>query len=349
MSTGRPDPNALVAAFAASDFSGDDQAWNEAVEQERPPDEFAIPQPDEDGNYQSPSLTRILEAYRRYLETPEERRALLKVIEQAQQGMDRLLSTLELSAEEGLDDAENPIHQAARTGFDEFLAGLEDLQQALAQRDEDAGEQALGALQSATNRIMDAYAFFQKLRNVAMTVACPSCGAENRKGSPKCSECGTVLPTLEEKTEGRIVAENTEGVLRAETAPAMTTPNYSRLDQAIGLWRTGESDDARLLSEIQAVESNMNGHQAANRAELEDMEGLTEQEVELTTRILGSIDLALTGSLEAIAEMKLYWEDKDPEHLYRGMTQLGPPTQQMIEAFLAMQSLNTDDEEEEED
>jgi hypothetical protein len=342
---GRSDPNALVAAFASSDFSHDDEAWQAAVDEDRPPDELDIPEMDADGNYQAPVLRRVMDAYQSYLADPGMRPNLKQVLESTQKGVEQLLNTMDLCLEEGLDDPHNPIHQAARAGFEEFLQGLGGLQEWLRQRNHDLAPSALEHLQQGANRIMDAFAFFQKLRNVLMTIHCPACDAENRRGTVKCSACQAPIPQLETLSQGRVVAVNAEGVPVAEPTPTpLTTPNYQRLDQAIQNWRQGSLSDDALWQDVTAVESNMAGHRKVNQAEMEDLEGLTDEEQAITARVLGSIDAALDGSLLALAEMKLYWEDGDGDHLTQGMAMLGQPTQKMIEAFLALQSITVEDE-----
>ncbi len=345
MAFGRSDPDALVAAFASSDFSHDESAWAEAVEQDRAPGEFDVPEIDADGNYNSPVLTRVLDGYAAYLEDRSQRRAFTSTLDSVRTHIERLLNMMDVCLQEGLDDPNNPIHQAARAGFEDFLTGLDELQESLEKRDQKLAEGAFEMLRLGTNRIMDAFAFFQKLRNVVMTLNCPQCEAENRKGDTKCQACGVTLPQFETVEEGRVLAENAEGVLRQEPAtPALTTPNYQKLELAFHRWRQNEMDDSALWNEIVQVETNMNGHLQVNRAEMEDTEGLTEQEQEVTLRLLGLIDLALEGSLKALDEMKLYWENKDLDHLDKGMAMMGPPTQQMIEAFLALQSITIEED-----
>ncbi|MBX3166127.1 MAG: hypothetical protein KF760_01900 [Candidatus Eremiobacteraeota bacterium] len=345
MAFGRSDPDALVAAFASSDFSHDDTAWNEAVEQDKAPGEFDVPEIDADGNYNSPVLTRVLDGYAAYLEDRSQRRAFTSTLDNVRTQVERLLNTMDACLQEGLDDPNNPIHQAARAGFEDFLTGLDELQDSVEQRDPKLADGAFEMLRLGTNRIMDAYAFFQKLRNVVMTLNCPQCEAENRKGDTKCHACGVTLPQFETVEEGRVLAENAEGVLRQEpSTPALTTPNYQKLELALHRWRQNEIDDSALWNEISQVETNMNGHRQVNQSEMEDTEGLTEQEQEITLRLLGLIDVALDGSLKALDEMKLYWEDRDMDHLDKGMAMMGPPTQQMIEAFLALQSITVEED-----
>jgi len=342
---GRSDPDALVAAFASSDFSHDDAAWEEAVAQEKPPGEYDIPDIDADGNYNSPVLTRVLEGYQAYLEDRGQRRSFIVLLDSTRSNLERLLQTMDVCLQEGLDDPNNPIHQAARAGFDDFLTGLDELQDSIEQRDLKLADGAFEMLRLGTNRIMDAYAFFQKLRNVVMTLNCPQCEAENRKGDVKCQACGLTLPQFETVSQGRVLAENAEGVPGHENSlPALTTPNYQKLEVAISRWRQNELNDSALWDEIAQVEVNMTGHRQVNQSEMEDTEGLTQQEQEVTLRLLGLIDEALEGSLQALAEMKNYWEDKDMAHLDQGMAMMGPPTQQMIEAFLALQSITVEEE-----
>ena len=323
MAFGRSDPDALVAAFASSDFSHDDTAWNEAVEQDKAPGEFDIPEIDADGNYNSPVLTRVLNGYASYQQDRSQRRVFTTLLDTTRTQVERLLNTMDVCIQEGLDDPNNPIHQAARAGFEDFLTGLDELQESVEQRDPKLAEGAFEMLRLGTNRIMDAYAFFQKLRNVVMTLNCPQCEAENRKGDTKCRACGLTLPQFETVSEGRVLAENAEGVLRQETAaPALTTPNYQKLEVALHRWRQNEIDDTALWNEISQVETNMIGHRGVNKNEMDDTEGLTEQEQEVTLRLLGLIEVALEGSLKALEEMKHYWEDKDIDHLDKGMAMM---------------------------
>lgn len=345
MAFGRPDPDALVAAFASSDFTHDEAAWQAGVAQDRSPDEWAIPELDGEGNYSSPVLDRVRSVYQDFLRQAGRRRTCLEALDKVRDGLERLLSALDLCADSGLDHPENPIHQAARSGFESFLDGLDELQEAVLRSQPELGVDALDHLQAATNRIMDAYAFFQKLRNVAMILVCPHCEAENRRGDAKCHQCSAALPIPEQQLQGQVLAENREGVLQPDTAaPALTTPNFQRVEQAVVAWTQGQLEDDGLLAEITAVESNMSGHREVNRAEMEDTEGLTAEELEVTIRLLGAIDHALEGSLAALATMKEYWDKGDSRAPERGLAQLGPPTQKMIEAFLALQSITIEED-----
>jgi len=119
--------------------------------------------------------------------------------------------------------------------------------------------------------------------------------------------------------------------------PTLTTPNYQKIELELSRWSEGQVSDSQLLETLDVIEANMEGHRQANREELEDLEGLTEEEQEFTTRCLGAVEEALAGSLAALSTMKLYWQDQDKSHLEKGFVELGPPTQRLIEAFLAMQ------------
>ena len=129
-----------------------------------------------------------------------------------------------------------------------------------------------------------------------------------------------------------------------ESVPPLTTPNYQRLERASLAWNLGQLNDQELRAEIDLVETNMRGHAQVNRQEMEDLEGLTEEEQEVTLRLLGAIEAALNGSLAALDEMKLFWNDGQRSHINRGMALLGPPTQRMIEAFLALQTVSLEED-----
>jgi hypothetical protein len=334
----RLDPTALVAAFAASDFSHDHrQLVDTAVE------DVPAPLMDAHGNYSSPALARVIQAYDAYLEDTDRRGDFDLVLGQVAAGLQRLLQELDLWMEANDEQAGSSVQHSALDGLRAFLGGLEGLRQAADEFDEDAGEDAVDALQDGNNRIMDAFAFLLKRRLASTTQPCPACQADNPRSATQCAGCNLVLSGHETRPPAGIEAESLREVVRPTIPRPLTTPNYQRLEKAVTLWQAGELSNEQLRAELDGVHANMRGHREANRAELEDLEGLTEEEQEVTLRILGAIDEALQGSLAALEQMLRFWDDDDADHLHSGMAELGPPTQRMIEAFLAMQSVNTEE------
>lgn len=119
--------------------------------------------------------------------------------------------------------------------------------------------------------------------------------------------------------------------------PTLTTPNYLKIELDLARFHSGEIQAEELRETLRSIQANMAGHLQANREEMEDLEGLTEAEQEFSQACLGDIDQALENSLRALERMQQFWVDENPAHLEAGLELLGPPTQQLIEAFLAMQ------------
>lgn len=244
----------------------------------------------EDGNYTCPWLESILDAYEAYLRDKSTCPTLIEELDQTFQRVEHLYDDLQDLIDPA--DPAAPLLHSATEGLQEFLAGLAQLKKSIQPPNARLAQRALERLQQATNKVMDAHAFYQQ----------------------------------------------------PPPQVPLTTPNYQRLDLAIRQWNEGEVDDELLKLEIEAVEAKMLGHLRVNQAEMEDLEGLTEEEQELTTRLLGAIDSALQGSLQAIATMKRYWDDRQRQHVLQGLQQLLDPTQRMIEAFMALQAVTHPDD-----
>ena len=330
----------MVAAFASSDFSRDEESWNEAVQMDRGPDDLSIPQPDEDGNYCTPVLERILQAVAEFDSGILKEDEIIALLGKAEEAISNMLALTLTSQEQGLADPDNPICQATQVGFEEHVEAIAKLKHYFETKESKLRKEGLVLLQRATNRLVKSYADFQRLRVASLVVLCPSCGAENRKGTAKCESCRTLLPTQPPtEKDNRLLAVAAEGVIQAESLVPIKTPNYERIERCIHAWEARELDDQGLAAEIAAVERNMEAHHEANAAERDDLAELTEEEQQLMSALLDSIDAALEANLKALARMQQYFSDSDPEHLRVGFEKFAAATRQTVDAYMASQAL----------
>ena len=304
MDWSRPDTDSMLAAFMDSDFSRDEAAWNEEVGSRQTVDDAYVPEPDEHGDYPHPLLDVLRQG------GPE-------AVERCLEMVDNQLGILAMSAREGLDDPTHPIVVGIKTGFTQIRSALLSMG-----GDFEAG---LGGVQDGVNRLMDAFGFFQRMRAAVMHIPCPACSSVNHKSSARCQECSAALPRQPENPQQRLLAVAAEGV-SPDANVAGSTPNYQRVTDALAAWGVQELDDDELLSELEVVEAQLQGHREANDEEGADLEDLSED-------LLVMIDEALEVNLEALAEMKRYWSDGNPEHIRAGYEALGRATQELVEVF----------------
>lgn len=347
MAYNRPDAESLVAAFASSDFSRDERAWNDAVAEDRGPDDLQIPEPDEDGNYSNSALDAIMDAMAAHEKGEMSDKEFLALLDRIQVAINDTLAVMDAFIQDGLDDARNPINESLQAGFEEHAEAVDFIRDGIKKKDNRTRSKGLLMVQQATNRIMDAYAFYQRLRNAVTVVFCPQCSAENKLGSDKCGSCHTALPNVVRETApGRLLAEAADGVLRTESTHFIKTPNYERIEQAYQRWRERDITDEQFKAELEAVEANMVTHREYNNSEREDLDDLEADERALMIKFLDAVDDAIESNLQALNRMKLYFESHDPQPLAQGFDMLAVATTKMVEAYLAQEAmLNQPDEE----
>lgn len=283
-------------------------------------------------------LERLRDSWQDYRDGKLDDEQMQALLDRCLDNIDNMLVVMQQCVQEGLDDPTNPITVSIRTGFYEHREAVQLMKQFFEADNRNAIEQGLAAAQNATNRLMDAFAFFQRLRAATAHAACPHCSAENHKSSTKCQECGNALPGLPEQPAQRLLAVAAEGVAADQNA-AVTTPNFQRIADALAQWGVHEMEDDALLAEIEGVEASMLAHKEANDGERRDMEGVTGEELKVMQTVLDGVDKALKANLEALDRMKLYWQDGNPENIRAGFEMLGHATTLMLEAYQVSQAV----------
>lgn len=339
MAKQRPDAESLIAAFASSDFSRDEHSWAQAVQEARGSDDLSVPEADAQGNFSSPIQTRILTTLAAYDAGEADAEDVLAVIDRAEDVVGNMLAVAHASEEQGLSDPTNPISQATRSAFEQHAEVLAALRRLIEDKGPDTREAVLELLQDATNELVESYANFQRLRLASMTVLCPTCGAQNRSGSAKCSACSHPLPAPIQEKDSRLLAVAAEGVIVADVVVPIKTPNYERLERAVSAWESGDIDDDAFEAEVRSVETNMQAHREANEAERADLAELTEDEQQVMLSLLDSVDQALDANLQALDQILVFFTSKNPKTLKSGFDNFAAATRQIVEAYMASQAL----------
>jgi hypothetical protein len=332
-----PDASSLVAAFASADFSRNESDWNQAVARTRGAGDLSIPEPDDQGNYDSAVLRALASGWHQFRSGDVSEVQFLGLLGRAHSRVDTMFKVQQQCVDEGLDDPENPITQALLTSLRRHREVFDKLSVAAELRDERLGGEALTDLQQVTNEMVKAYAWFQHLRAEVLRMPCPSCGAETRRDARKCAHCGQILQALPE-TQTRLLAIASEGTVAPAPAP-VSTPNYLRIDQAFTLWQQQQIDDRSLAAEIELVSGNMLAHRKANADERQELAGLIPEEQGQMEWLLDAIDRALERNLEALRMMELYFTTGNSDHLRAGFERLGPATQELVQAYMVSQTL----------
>lgn len=328
----RPDTETMLEALFTSDFSRDESAWNEAVEADRP-DHIVVPEPDEEGHFESPALLALHAAWDAYGEEKAEPDQVLELLERVHKAIGTQLAFLDEMVADGEEDPDNPIHQSIYAGFTKQSAAVERMKTFFEDGDEDCVDVGIAEFQEGTDQMMAGYVEFQKLRIEAMKIACPKCGADNRRGDAKCEKCGTALPQPE-KVESKTVAVAAEGV-HPTVEEELSTPNFEKVDAAVAAWRDQKIDDKDLKAVFDEVEANLRGHADDVDRERQKLGELGSQEQEIMIGLLNATGEALEQSLGAMERFNLYFETGDAIHIDRAMAQLWEGTKLIIRAYHA--------------
>jgi hypothetical protein len=331
-----PDTSSLVAAFASSDFSPNDAEWGQAVARERGSDDLSVPEPDEEGNYDSSIFRAVSSAWQQLCAGAIEDEQFLGLLQKGYQRVETMLRVQQNCVSEGIDDSNNPITQALLVGLNEHRDVFDRFSVAVELRDQHLGYEALADLQHATNHVVQTYAWFQRLRTEAMQMQCPSCGTQTRRDARKCPSCGLSLQALP-AAQPRLLAVASEGTLKP--LPTVTTPNYQRIERALSSWQKQELQDSALHVEISVVVQNMQAHRRANQAERRELADLSEEEQSVLLGLLDAIDEALQMNLDALQTMEQYFRTGESDDLRDGFDRLGPATAQVVQAYVASQTL----------
>lgn len=332
------DINKMMNAMFEADFSAGEETWEEAVEKEAVEVEFVMPEPDENGNFETPALRTLREYWHEYFNMTREMEEVQSVMEKICQVIEERQDLMEVGISEMGDSAEHPVNKDIYEAFELHKDGLDLMAQYFETQDENQVNEGLKIVQEATNLLMAAFLRFREAMMIEMRILCPACAAENIKGDDKCVKCGFKLPVeiLADVPEGgRIISE--EGFAAEEDD--LTTDNYDQIAAAMAGWKEREIDDNQLLAEITEVEGRFAAHKQSLLIEKSDMRGLNESEKRIFTDLTNVIEEALNENLAALALMKEYFNDNNPMNLDNGFNAFWEATRLIIKSFEASENL----------
>ena len=332
------DINKMMNAMFESDFSAGEETWEEVVEKEAVEVEFVMPEPDENGNYETTALRTLREYWHEYFNMTKEMEEVQSVMEKICQVIEERQELMETGISEMGDSADNPINTDIYEAFELHKDGLDLMAQYFETQDENMVNEGFKIMQDATNLLMAAFLRFRDAMKLEMRILCPACAAENIKGDEKCSKCGFKLPVAiiaDMPGTGMTITE--EGFTDEEDD--LTTDNYDKIAAAMANWKEREIDDNQLLGEINEVEERFKAHKQSLLQEKSDMQGLNDNEKRLFTDLTGIIEEALNENLAALAQMKQYFNDQNLLHLDGGFDAFWEATRSIIRSFEASENL----------
>lgn len=332
------DVNKMMDAMFHSEFSAGEESWEEAVEKEAVEVEFVMPEPDENGNFETNALRTLREYWHDYFDMTKGKEDVQSVIEKISQVIEERQELMEVGVDEMGDSEDHPINRDVFDAFELHKEGLDLMTNFFETQDENLVNEGFKIIQEATNLLMNAFLRFREDMRVQMRILCPACAAENVRGDDKCSKCGFKLPVeiiADLPETGRVISE--EGF--AEEEEDLTTDNYDQIAAAMASWKEREIDDDQLLAQINEVEERFKAHRQSLLQEKNDMRGLNENEKRLFTDLTTIIEQALNENLTALAQMKEYFNDRNPLHLDGGFNAFWEATRSIIRSFEASENL----------
>lgn len=333
----RPDTDTMLEALFTSDFTRDEDSWNEQVEADRP-GAIVIPEPDEEGNFETPASRSINAAWDAFAEDRVDAEQMTEFLDTVGKAIDTQLAFMDQMVAAGEEDPDNPIHQWIYGGFSKQREALDKMKRFFTEGDEAVVEAGLDEFQDGTNQMMQGYAEFQKLRLEAMRISCPKCGADALRGDPKCPSCGTALPQPE-LPESQMTIISDDGLQTTIQEEGLSTPNFEKMDIAVDAWRHDELDKAGLQAVHTEVKGNFDAHLADVKKERQRLNELSAQEQEIMVGLLNGTEEALNKSLAAMEKIGIFFETDDPIHLDRGLDQLWEATKLIIRAYQAHEQI----------
>ena len=327
------DVNGMMNAMLKADFVSE-EVWEDEVRSSEDEEVF-LPKPDENGNFETPALKILRELWDGYFKGTVEVETLQENIEGVYNAVEEQQEMMEDGVDEFDDSPEDPINQDVFEAFEMHKEALDMMQKYFESNDKTVVDNSLKILQDATNLLMSAFLKFIEKAKVELRILCPSCGAENLKGNEKCVKCAFKLPLF--------IPENIEepDLIAAEgdEAEVVTTDNYDQIADAVEDWKARDIDDAQLLAELNDVEAKFLAHQKEVLREKSNLKGFKDKEKEVWVKLNSMTEKALEDSLAAIANMKEYFNSKNPANIDRGFESLWDATQEMIKSFYASEEV----------
>lgn len=305
------------------------------------------PEPDEDGNYDSPALKALSQVWEDFCDEEVGPEEVLGVIHEVGGFAHFQIQTLEAQIDQGISDPDNEAFALIFEGFELLLEAAEIMLMEFAEElPEDVEEPEDGfftsgfdLVQEATNQIVKGHNLAMEHIEAMAEVSCPFCQHVNSRDNQKCGKCGRPLPVSSgmEAQQGSMNVVERQGLEKkpAGGGEGGLTRNYAQTAHMLEGWKAGAVGAEQLAHYLDGLEANFQGHlqetiqqaEMIKRAPQEQQEGLF-QALDMTQR-------GLEMSLESIAKMRLAFDNEDDRYLFFGLSDLEEASKVLVEAYWA--------------
>lgn len=330
--------NQMIQSMFTSDFSGGEESWEDQVKKETGED-FALPEPDENGDYETPALMIIRDMWDGFLDKEVKEEELRENINEMLREVEERMEMIKAGVEEMGDAEDNEVNVAVSKAFDLHKKGLDMTLKFFESGDEEMIGRGIDLVQQGTNMLMKGLHLFREALIREITVYCPSCESPNPRGSRRCQTCGFELPLEIVESLPDSEMDITEEGISGKNMP-MTTDNYDQMETAVETWKNRQISDDQLLANINEVEGRFLAHKNGLKKEQSDVRGLTEKEQEIFLGMTKEVESALDMNLETLAGMKEYFKDNNRNHIERGMEKLWDATQAVVKSYKTTEELD---------
>lgn len=314
---------------------------------EPPPRPTEPPEPDEDGNYDSPALRALRRVWEDFVDEKAEEAHVMGVVAELDRFANAQLAQLNRQIEEGTAKTEEESFKLIYEAFEILLDATDMMAFEFVEPEEEMEEPEEGffltgleLVQEATNQMMEGHNLALEHIQATSEICCMFCNHKNPRGIERCQKCGRALPKMPgQPVQSSFTAVQEEGLDR-KSGPrgANVTENYVILAQGVGLWRENQIDAERLFEGIEEIEQRLIDHQN----DLPDQRFMVEDQAPEHQReaLLEAIDLTQEGlerSLAALDRMKLAFEKEDDTYLELGLSEFEEASKLLVQAFHANQ------------
>jgi hypothetical protein len=282
-----------------------------------------IPQPDAEGNYDSPPLAAVRRCWQDFLDGHAAEADLELTLQAFADRVSFELEKLDQQVEAKKSDANDPIFASIVAGFEQQLNAAERMLRELDEPDIGHMEAGLELAQRANNRLMQAHQQLVERESTPPAINCVFCGAECTPGASRCTHCNRPLPvTGESQGQSSSFSVVEQSGLEANLSSRRLTQNAAHIMRAVDAWKGGKLDWESLYTVLDEIEDKLLQHQEANQSDIAgngDPSGL-----------LARTDALLEESLAAVDHMRLAWDKDDQSYLETGLGQFCSAGEQLL-------------------
>lgn len=287
-------------------------AWND----EEDPDSELYP--DETN---SPNINILIRNARKFLDDKLDQESFMKEIDATTERLETAMNELaDYSDRLPEDDPSRELAEKSEIAYDEFAAGLEEMEAATP----DGVTKGIELCIEAAFKLESLNQHYLQLEAQRQMIECVMCSHHNTPGRSDCEKCGATLPTALKSASG-------------EAGPAsdlvMVPQEYMDLYEACDNVAANEIPLEEWQAHIDAFNERFN--QASQQ-----IHDITSTNRETFSKVPGILDQAesvvdaLDETLEALYRMQQFADDGDPDHLNQGWMQLLAGTQKVQERGL---------------